>query len=97
MSGTGMFFEGDAMRMHHSLQKFVKLVPAATHLFYGHEYGENNLKFSQWVWPQNKFIEEKLNEVQDKLADRKATVPGLLSEELLYSPFLQCGKKDILA
>lgn len=77
MSGTGKFFEGNAAQMASCIDSLNEY-PADTMLFYGHEYGENNLIFTTWLDPDNQSAAKKLEEVADTLEKRESPLPGYL-------------------
>src|SRR5690606_37271962 len=63
-AGCGRLFEGTPAQMHASLQQLAAL-PAATRLWFGHEYTAANLRFAAHVEPAN-----------PKIAERAAQLPG---------------------
>lgn len=95
LAGCGRFFEGTSHDMLGSLQKLCKL-PDNTKIYCGHEYTENNLKFAGEIEPGNKYISNKLKFIQERLSSQKPSVPGILSEEKSYNPFLRWDKPEIL-
>lgn len=96
MGGTGMFFEGTAPEMRNCFESLTEICPPETHLFYGHEYGENNLRFCVWVDPDNETALSKLEEVEGKMDKKEANVPGLLSEELNYNIFMRTNEEEVM-
>jgi hydroxyacylglutathione hydrolase len=86
--GCGRLFEGTAQQMLNSLSKLKKL-PPHTEVYCGHEYTAANLQFALTVEPENAELIKRSNQVSLARANHKATVPSLLSLELLTNPFLR--------
>lgn len=94
LGGCGYFFEGDAAQMHYSLnQCLAKLLPADCHLWVGHEYLRDNLKFALEVEPDNQAIKERLRSIEG----RQICLPGTMSEELATNVFMRLKGSDPVA
>lgn len=93
--GCGKIFEGTPSQMYHSLCKLAEL-PDNTNIYCGHEYTLSNLYFAQHVDPENILIANKIQAVKKLLAQNKATLPAILSEEKLINPFLRCDQTEII-
>lgn len=71
-AGCGRFFEGTAKDMHAALMGQLSHLPNDTHVYFGHEYTIQNLKFALHVEPNNQDILKKI-EICKKL--RNDNVP----------------------
>ena len=94
-AGCGRIFEGTALQMHDSLSRFA-ILPGNTKVYCGHEYTQSNLVFAAAVEPNNKFIQEKIKEV-NKLRDQdKETLPSVIASELKINPFMRCKEATVV-
>ena len=59
-------------------------------------YAVNNLKFAVYVDPDNEAAQLKLDEANLKAEEKEICIPGLISEELQYNPFLRADTPEIL-
>ena len=59
-------------------------------------YAVGNLKFALYVDPENEAAQQKYEEVLQKQEEKEIWLPGLLSEELEYNPFLRADTSSIL-
>lgn len=86
--GCGRLFEGTPEQMFESLQK-IKQLPAATQIYFGHEYTIRNLEF---IKHQLKSIPEDLFEYEQRCRHRlhegETTSPTTLAQELKINPFI---------
>lgn len=86
--GCGRLFEGTPEMMFASLQK-IKALPAATRIYFGHEYTLRNIEF---IKHQLGKVPEELFEYEqrcrDSLAQGQATTPTTLAQELKINPFI---------
>lgn len=96
-AGCGRLFEGSPKEMYNSLNFQIGNLPDETKLFFGHEYTENNLKFSLSVEPGNKTIQKKLIRTKSVLESGGFTTPTTLGEEKETNPFLRCSSAEICA
>ena len=87
-AGCGRLFEGTPEQMQASLARLANL-PDDTHLYCGHEYTVNNLRFAQAVEPENHAIEEKLQWAQQCRQQDQPTLPSTIGEEKRTNPFLR--------
>lgn len=91
--GCGRLFEGTPEQMFESLQK-IKALPAATRIFFGHEYTLRNIEFIKHELgsiPEELFDYEQ--RCRDNLAQGVATSPTTLAQELKINPFIY--SKDV--
>jgi len=92
--GCGRLFEGDAPMMWKSLQKLMQL-PEDTVIYSSHEYTQANAAFAITVDPDNNDLKQRIAKITKLRADEQATVPSLLSEELMTNPFLRPADASI--
>jgi hydroxyacylglutathione hydrolase len=88
-AGCGRLFEGTAAQMSHSLEALRNLQPE-THVYCGHEYTANNLRFALAVEPGNVRTQRYLEESRTVLAQGRPTLPSTLALEIEVNPFLRC-------
>lgn len=93
LMGCGRLFEGTPEQMWRSLDKLRKL-PPSTRVFCGHEYTESNARFALAVDPGNLALRERAERTRAARAQRLATVPATMAEELATNPFLRAD--DVL-
>lgn len=79
--GCGRVFSGTMRQLWNSLQQ-IKLLPADTQIYCGHEYTLANLRFAQ---TQDIVT---LPKIQAPRLQQQITLPTLLSNELVENPFL---------
>ena len=90
--GCGRIFEGTNEQMFASLKKISNL-PENTKIYCAHEYTKNNLLWALDLFPEDRLIQEKMKEVNIKLANNKLTIPTTLREEMKINLFLRA--KDL--
>ncbi len=86
--GCGRLFEGTIEQMFASLQK-IKLLPASTRIYFGHEYTLRNLEFIKQELgqvPEDVFEYEQA--CKRKLHDGEPTSPTTLAQEIKINPFI---------
>lgn len=86
--GCGRLFEGTPAQMWASMQK-LKLLPADTAIYCGHEYTLSNAKFALSVDPDNAELVARAAEIEALRAEDKPTLPSTLAVELATNPFLR--------
>lgn len=84
--GCGRLFEGTYLQMFNSMKKIISHVKETTKIYCGHEYTLSNLKFASSL--NEKYFQEKLNEIKEKRANNIPSVPFFINEQLKYNPFL---------
>ena len=92
--GCGRIFEGTYEQMLASLEKIKKL-PPKTKIYCGHEYTLQNSKFCITYDGKNQNLIKKIQEIKEKLAKNKPTVPSTLEEELKNNIFLRSNNDNI--
>ena len=91
--GCGRLFEGSAKQMWHSLQK-IKVLPKQTQIYCTHEYTQANGAFAITLEPDNKALQQRIQQVDQLRKENIPTVPSSLELELMTNPFL---REDSLA
>ena len=86
--GCGRIFEGTYEQMYNSLNKLKKL-PPDTKIYCGHEYTLQNSLFCSKYDKNNKNLEKKILEINDKMKKNLPTIPSTIKEELTYNIFLR--------
>lgn len=86
--GCGRLFEGTPQQMVSSLGK-LRSLPDTTHIWCGHEYTLNNLRFALTVDGDNPDLQARLEQVQTARRHNQATVPSELGLEKRTNPFLR--------
>ena len=87
-AGCGKVFEGTSEQLYRSLLKLARL-PHETKIYCAHEYTINNMKFAEWIEPNNKYLSSQLQHVQKLRKKNMATLPTILENELQINPFLR--------
>ena len=86
--GCGRIFEGTYEQMFASLEK-IKLLPRETLIYCAHEYTKSNLLWALNLKPKDQNIKNKLMQVEEKIAQKKLTIPFKLDEEMKINLFLK--------
>lgn len=86
--GCGRIFEGTYKQMFDSLIK-LKNLPRDTKIYCGHEYTLKNSMFCSKYDKDNKNLEKKIFEINDKLKKNLPTMPSTIGEELSCNIFLR--------
>ena len=86
--GCGRIFEGTYKQMYDSLIK-LKNLPKDTKIYCGHEYTLKNSMFCSKYDKDNKNLEKKIFEINDKLKKNLPTIPATIGEELSCNIFLR--------
>jgi len=92
--GCGRLFEGTAEQMQQSLHKFTTL-PLDTKIYCAHEYTAANAQFALSVEPKNTDLLATIDRVKQLRANKQATVPTTLAQELATNPFLRTNSPEI--
>jgi hydroxyacylglutathione hydrolase len=88
-AGCGRIFEGTPKQMLQSLERLASL-DDSTQICCAHEYTVNNLRFAQYILPEDKLITKKLQEAKQIRMNKQMTLPSLLSLEKEINLFLRC-------
>lgn len=94
--GCGRMFEGTAPQFWTSLQR-IKALPPETLLYCAHEYTASNARFALHADPDNTALRDYAQEVADRRAADKWTVPTKLERELAANPFLRADDPALQA
>ena len=86
--GCGRVIEGNAQMMWQSLQKLMAL-PKDTVVYCGHEYTQANARFALTIEPENEALQKRAQEVDQRRAAGKPTLPTNIGIELETNPFLR--------
>ena len=86
--GCGRIFEGSYEQMFASLNKLKKL-PVDTKVYCGHEYTLKNSMFCSKYELNNKNLEKKILEIENRLKSNLPTVPSTIGDELACNIFLR--------
>jgi hydroxyacylglutathione hydrolase len=95
-NGCGRVFDGSLDDLFHSLQRIAQL-PTETQVYCTHEYTVDNIGFAKWVEPDNKLLDERLQECWDLLDSGRPTVPFELGREFDTNPFLRTHVPEVIA
>jgi hydroxyacylglutathione hydrolase len=95
-AGCGRLFEGTAEEMYHALNVKIKEMVPETKVYFGHEYTAHNLKYANFVDPDNKNVLQRTRDVAGLREERKPTSPTTLKIERETNPFLRCDKQGII-
>ena len=73
----------------------IKSLPGDTKIYCGHEYTKNNLKFCLKLNPNNIYLKDKEKVIEEKLKDKKPTIPSTIKDEIQTNIFLRCNEPSI--
>ncbi len=93
--GCGRVFEGTMDQMWKSLLK-LRSLPDDTNVYCGHEYTLSNLKFANYLDPDNSLLKKFSLEIKNKREKGLPTVPFNLGEEKNINPFLRADDDKFL-
>lgn len=93
-AGCGRLFEGTAEQMHQSLQRLASL-PEHTLVYCTHEYTLSNLRFASAVEPGNHDIARRLQDVTERRATNRSSLPSTLALERATNPFLRTDVEGV--
>tara|TARA_B100000965_G_C19445064_1_gene692658 strand:+ start:263 stop:979 length:717 start_codon:yes stop_codon:yes gene_type:complete len=86
--GCGRIFEGTYEEMYISLKK-LKELPKETKIYCGHEYTLKNSEFCLKYDKNNKRLQNKINEIKNKVNNNIPTVPSTIDDEIACNIFLR--------
>lgn len=95
-AGCGRLFEGSPTQMYEALNSRIKLMPSQTNLYFGHEYTANNLKFAQFIEPENIAVSNRVAEVSALRDQGNFTTPSTVAAERATNPFLRCEEQGVV-
>lgn len=94
--GCGRLFEGTAVQMFNSLNKFCNL-PKNCEIYCAHEYTLSNLDFAVSLMPDNQALQSYQSECEAKRKNKQITLPSTIELELLVNPFLRSDDSELKA
>ena len=94
--GCGRMFEGTPAQFWSSLSK-LRVLPADTRIYCGHEYTMSNAKFALSIDADNPKLQARMQQIEALRAENKPTIPSTIGEELDTNPFLRCDDPVIAA
>ena len=92
--GCGRVFEGTYKQMFDSLNK-IKSLPGDTEIYCGHEYTKSNLEFCFKFNPNNNYLKDKKKVIEEKIREKKPTIPSTVADEIQTNIFLRCDDPDV--
>jgi hydroxyacylglutathione hydrolase len=92
--GCGRVFEGTYQQMFDSLNK-IKSLPEDTKIYCGHEYTKSNLKFCLKFNPNNNHLRKKEKAIEEKIKNKKPTIPSTIKDEIQTNIFLRYDDLDV--
>jgi hydroxyacylglutathione hydrolase len=92
-AGCGRLFEGTPAQMHASLSRLAAL-PAATRVYFGHEYTAANLRFAAAVEPGSAEIAARAAGLD---TSTRPSTPSTIGEERVTNPFLRASEPGVIA
>lgn len=93
--GCGRLFEGTREQMQHSLSQ-IRALPDNAEVYCAHEYTEANLTFARIAEPDNADLRQRQEEVRQRRALHRPTVPSSLGIEKRTNPFLRYDEPGII-
>lgn len=88
--GCGRVHEGTMADMYRSLCKLAAL-PPDTHVYCGHEYTLDNLRFALSIEPDNAALQRQGEAYKALRAAGKPTPPSTIADELAANPFMRAA------
>jgi hydroxyacylglutathione hydrolase len=92
--GCGRVFEGTYQQMFNSLNK-IKSLPGDTKIYCGHEYTADNLRFCMKFNPNNSYLKDKKKVIEEKIKEKKPTIPSTVKDEIQTNIFLRYDDLDV--
>ena len=93
--GCGRVFEGTMDQMWLSLLK-LRSLPEDTSVYCGHEYTLSNMKFANYIDPNNALLNKISLEIKNKREKGLPTVPFNLGVEKKINPFLRADDDNFV-
>lgn len=94
-AGCGRMFEGTPEQFADSLERLRGLT-VNTHVYCGHEYTLNNLKFAQTIEPNNEFISQHIDQCKKLIEESGITLPSTIALEREINPFLRLSEPTVI-
>ncbi len=96
IAGCGRPMECDCSIMWKSLQ-IIEALPDDTLVYPGHNYTEENYEFALTIEPDNKVVENRLQEIRERQKSGRPIVPSSIRQEKATNVFLRAGDPKIKA
>lgn len=96
LAGCGRVFEGTLPMMQESLAK-LRVLPADTKVYPGHEYTLSNLRFAATIEPENRVVMDRMRWAELKREKGEPTVPATITAERLTNVFLRWDTEVVIA
>jgi hydroxyacylglutathione hydrolase len=96
VGGCGRLLECDAQPMWESLLRLASL-PDDTPVCCGHDYTLENYEFALSIEPDNRAVEQRLQEVKHAQRQGRPTVPSTILQEKTTNPFLRADAPELRA
>ena len=93
--GCGRIFEGSPPQMFRSIKKLTELSDS-TEIYCTHEYTLSNIKFARTVEPDNQDLANYEKIVEQKLANKQASLPTSIGLEKSINPFLRYNEPKVV-
>lgn len=94
--GCGRMFEGTAEQFYHSLNRLAVL-PPRTKVYCTHEYTLSNAQFALHIEPENRAIQQRVEQIKQLREQGKITLPSSIEIELETNPFLRVESAEEFA
>ena len=94
--GCGRLFEGSPKQMYDALNFKIKILPPETKVYFGHEYTIQNLKFANFIEPDNEKVSKRLELIVDQREKGMLSTPSTLQIECDTNPFLRIEEKGVI-
>lgn len=95
-AGCGRLFEGTPDQMYRSLSALASKVSGAAKVYFGHEYTLQNLKFAEFIEPENEVIQQRIATCKEQRQKDEPTTPSTFSEEIQTNPFFRCNMEEVV-
>lgn len=94
-AGCGRLFEGSPEQMYNSLHSLTDGLDDAVKVYFGHEYTVANLRFAEFIEPDNQLVADRLKETQAVLENGSSTTPSTIGLERQTNPFLRSNIESV--
>jgi hydroxyacylglutathione hydrolase len=88
-AGCGRLFEGSPEQMYNSLHSLTDGLGDDVKVYFGHEYTVSNLKFAEFIEPDNQMVADRLSDAKTMLEKGGSTTPSTIGLERQTNPFLR--------
>ena len=94
-AGCGRLFEGTPEQMYNSLHSLTDGLDEGIKVYFGHEYTVSNLKFAEFIEPDNHHVTDRLNDATAILEKGGSTTPSTIGIERQTNPFLRSNIETV--